>query len=543
MTFRFLSRFSSLRYTLAAALVLGLVGPSWLALENEKNEVHQRLSTELAADRERYGDLLLQALREPVWHLSPEFAAPVVDTLMRDGRVTKISVTLLPDHRVFVERAAPGVVKPPIVATVRAIQTQGKDVAHIKLEMSAANILERVADAEYRFYWRTGSSLVAALTLIFLAFYFRVMRPVERLVSQASALAGNRLNEPFDWRRLDEIGRVGRSLEDTRLALGRMFGELERVNSDLVQENEERRKAESLLAEHAAELEDRVLMRTKALSESNADLLATMGTLKTAQRELVESEKLASLGRLVAGVAHELNTPVGNALMVGSTLGHNVKELGEVIESGQLKKAVLSKFLKESAEACVLLERSLGQAAQLVTSFKQVAVDQTTAQRRKFDLAIVVQEILATLQPRFKKTPFKLDVHTEPDILLDSYPGQLGQVISNIVINAELHGFDGRDSGTIRIETHDLGDSVRLVIQDNGNGIPQAIQGKVFDPFFTTKMGTGGTGLGLNIVHGLVSRVLGGRITLESTETVGTSFILELPKTAPLVVDELVDAL
>ncbi|HLA36508.1 MAG TPA: hypothetical protein VJ001_16725, partial [Rhodocyclaceae bacterium] len=244
------TRFMSLRYTLAVALVLGLVGPSWIALEHEKQEVQQRLMEELKADLDRYADLLVQALREPVWHLSPEFGTPIVDTVMRDPRVARVRVTLAPQDWVFIERVHAESNKPPIFSASRSITAQGKNVARIVLDMSASNIYRRVSEAEHRFYWRTGFSLLGALTLIFLTFYLRLMRPVERLVKQSAELASNRLGAPFVWGRMDEIGRVGRCLEDTRQSLARMFAEVEKINADLLQENEERRKAEAALAKY-----------------------------------------------------------------------------------------------------------------------------------------------------------------------------------------------------------------------------------------------------------------------------------------------------
>lgn len=532
------TRFMSLRYTLALALVLGLVGPSWVALEHEKQEVQLRLMEELKADLERYADLLVQALREPVWHLSPEFGAPIVDTVMRDPRVARVRVTLAPQDGVFIERIHAESNAPPIFSAMRSIAAQGRDVARIELDMSAASIYRQVSEAEHRFYWRTGSSLLGALALIFLAFYLRFMRPVERLASQSAELASNHWGAPFVWDRVDEIGRVGRCLEDTRQSLARMFSEVQKINADLVQENQDRRKAEEALAKYAAELEDRVSERTQDLSASNEELTAALRHLTLTQRELVESEKLASLGRLVAGVAHELNTPIGNAVMVGSTLGDHVRDIKAQMESGQLKKSSLMRFMEETMGACVLLGRSLEQAAQLVANFKQVAVDQTSAQRREFDVETTLKEVLSTLRPRLKKTPFVLELKAATGLRMDSYPGQLGQVITNLVINAELHAYAGRMEGTISVEAEESGEHVRIVVRDNGCGIAEKIRGKIFDPFFTTKMGSGGTGLGLNIVHSLVTRVLGGRLTLESVEGAGSAFIMDLPKIAPLVVGE-----
>ena len=241
-----------------------------------------------------------------------------------------------------------------------------------------------------------------------------------------------------------------------------------------------------------------------------------------------------ALGSMVAGVAHELNTPIGNSLMVASHLVGICLKMKESIRAG-LKKSVLDEFIASTDSAGDVLVRNLGKAAELVSSFKQVAVDQTSSQRRGFQLAEMIAEVVTSLGPTIRKTPFIVEQDIADDISMDSYPGPLGQVVTNLINNGIIHGFDGRKTGRIRIEAGKPADDGQLVlkIRDDGNGIPADILPRIFDPFFTTKLGQGGSGLGLNIVHNVVFGVLGGRINAESSPGAGTCFTLVLPLLAP----------
>jgi PAS domain S-box-containing protein len=288
----------------------------------------------------------------------------------------------------------------------------------------------------------------------------------------------------------------------------------------------DRLAAEDALLELNATLESRVAART-------ADLTIAMEDLRRTQQELIQSEKLASLGAMVAGIAHELNTPVGNALMMNSTLAHNQLAFERQLDEG-LKRTQLNAFLLSVHEVTDLVDRNLRRTADLILSFKQVAVDQASEQRRRFKLDEIVHEISVTMGPGLRKSPYQLLNEVPPGILMDSYPGPLGQVLINLVHNALKHAFDGRENGQFRLQAELLGsDKLRLIFSDNGVGIPRQNIGHIFDPFFTTKLGQGGSGLGLSIVHNIVTGMLGGRIEVTSTPGMGTEFQIDLPLSAP----------
>lgn len=280
-------------------------------------------------------------------------------------------------------------------------------------------------------------------------------------------------------------------------------------------------------------LEFRVEERTAALIESNHQLEETVQHLSQARASLVQSEKLAGLGALVAGISHELNTPMGNALTVATTLAEETRKLENDVQAG-LKKSTLTQYLEVARTASDIIENNLHRAADLVSSFKQVAVDQSSSQRRRFNLQQNLSELLRTLQPTLKRQGCEVTLEIAADIELDSFPGPLAQVISNLINNALLHAFDNQPGGSITLSAQRSDDDrVNIILSDNGKGIPPENIGRIFDPFFTTRLGQGGSGLGLNIVHNMVTGILGGAILVDSIVGEGTRFSLSLPLTAP----------
>jgi len=301
----------------------------------------------------------------------------------------------------------------------------------------------------------------------------------------------------------------------------------------------DRKQAEAALLELNAQLEGRIEERTRSLSIANTELEQALTTVQLAQERLVasqdrlvQSEKLASLGSLVAGVAHELNTPIGNGRMAVSTLKERVVQFRRQIEQG-LKRSDLDAFVTQVDTGGAIALRNLERASELLSSFKQVAVDQTSDQRRRFRLREVVEEIVLTLQPSFKRSAHEVVCQVPDQIELDSYPGALGQVLTNLIQNAHIHGLEGVQRGRIDVRAELRGSEVCLSVADNGRGIPEASQRHVFDPFYTTKLGQGGSGLGLPIVRNIVSGALGGSIDFHNLDTGGVVFEVVLPLTAP----------
>lgn len=331
-----------------------------------------------------------------------------------------------------------------------------------------------------------------------------------------------------------EQGRYELSWRPTRVReFNRLAGAFGRMSRAIHEREAAIIASQAALQELNQNLEARVAERTEALERSNAELSAALDNLRRTQEELVNSEKMAALGALVAGVAHELGTPMGNALIAANTVRDQTRGLKRELEGG-LRRSALERYLDDTETANAIIERNLERAAQLVASFKQVAVDQSSAQRREFSLGEVVDEIVMTLRPSLKRLPYRMAVDVDRTVRLDSYPGALGQVLANLINNAVLHGFEGLHDGEIRIEGRlEDPDSVLLEVVDDGRGIPLELQRKIFEPFFTSRLGKGGSGLGLHIVHSLVTNVLGGSVSVDSQPGVGTRMRIRLPRQAP----------
>lgn len=294
----------------------------------------------------------------------------------------------------------------------------------------------------------------------------------------------------------------------------------------------DKRRMEQDLRAFNAELEDRIQRRTESLTQANEALQQAVDRLQHTQTQLVQAEKLASLGEMVAGVAHELNTPIGNGLMAISTLNHRAKGFRTQSEQG-LRRSDLAQFIAQVETAGDIATRNLQRASDLISSFKQVAVDQTSSQRRVFELSDLCQEILLTLQPMLKRTPYRVVCDVEAGVQLDSYPGPLGQVITNLIQNAVIHGLDGQAQGTVWLRARSHGAEWVLSVEDDGRGIAPDALGRVFDPFYTTRLGQGGSGLGLHIAHHVVSGVLGGCLEAANRAEGGACFTLQCPLKAP----------
>ncbi len=286
------------------------------------------------------------------------------------------------------------------------------------------------------------------------------------------------------------------------------------------------RQAETALAQLNSELEVRVAERTASLSEA-------LSNLQRAQEELVQSDKLASLGSVVAGVAHELNTPIGNSVLLASTLSQDIHQLEQAFRTGTLRKSEMQRYVADAERAAGLLELSLARASHLVASFKQVAIDQSSERRRRFALHELVWDICETMRAGMRQPEWTLDCSLVPDLQMDSYPGPLGQVISNLVQNAFLHGLRENTAGRVHVGMRRIDENnLELTVSDDGRGIEPEIIGRIFDPFFTTRLGQGGSGLGLSIVYRLVTNLLGGRISVESSPGQGSCFTIYLPAVA-----------
>lgn len=288
------------------------------------------------------------------------------------------------------------------------------------------------------------------------------------------------------------------------------------------QDISDRKKTEQILANYNRTLENQVAIRTEELSLALKDL-------KKAQKQLVESEKMASLGGLVAGIAHEINTPIGIGVTAASTLEEKTAEFNEIYRHGTMKRSQLEKFLDLAVRSSKMVLTNLERAAELIQSFKQVAVDQSSESKRSFHLKAYIKEILISLAPRIKRTKHHIDLRGDNKIVLHNYPGVLSQIITNLILNSLIHAYSPEDQGSIIIDFQQQQEQVIFTYADDGKGIEAENLSQIFDPFFTTKRGQGGSGLGLHLVYNLVTQKLQGTIECQSELNQGTIFLLKFP--------------
>lgn len=262
---------------------------------------------------------------------------------------------------------------------------------------------------------------------------------------------------------------------------------------------------------------------------------AALRNLRETQNSLIEAEKLAALGRLVAGVAHEVNNPVGISLTVASALERKTANFAMQVERGDLRRSSLNDFLNTARDASSQLVANLNRAAELIQSFKQVAADRNYSDQRTFDLGDLTEQVVMSLRPGLRKHNLTLNVDCEPNLMMNSYPGPYGQVLTNLFLNAVAHAFPDGKAGEVEIQVHASGnDYVEVIFADNGCGMSLDVRRRAFDPFFTTRRDQGGTGLGLHIVYSIVTNRLGGRLSLDSAPGNGTRIQMILPRVAPL---------
>ncbi|MDQ0888410.1 two-component system NtrC family sensor kinase [Paenibacillus sp. V4I9] len=285
-------------------------------------------------------------------------------------------------------------------------------------------------------------------------------------------------------------------------------------------------KASPEIAEVSEAFNDMV----KNLDERYHELQQVLKTLQVTQDHLVQSEKMGALGNLVAGVSHEINTPIGIGVTAVSYLDQKTKEFKSLYETGKMKKSDLEQFLSITQETNAMVQSNLERASSLVRSFKQISVDQSVEVKRTFHLKEYLEGIISSLKPTIKKTRLRVDVYCDNELILYTYPGALSQIITNLVMNSLNHAYAIEEEGslTIRVENHQ--DYIILAYTDDGKGMMQEVLDQIFDPFFTTSRGKGGTGLGMNIVYNLVTQSLNGTIEGSSTLGQGSLFTITIPK-------------
>ncbi len=368
-----------------------------------------------------------------------------------------------------------------------------------------------------------GILIVTTVLSIILFLLLRVIiKPIKALTKLSLEISNGNLNTKTNIKSSDEIGILYNSFMKMRNSIS------EKIKF-LYIENEERKLAEEQLAVAVSELNIHKKTLEVTVKQRTSELEDSLHNLKETQKQLIESEKMSSLGYLVAGIAHEVNTPIGIGVTAASHLSDETKILKELQNTNTLSQSKFTGYMDSTIESTQMILSNLVRAAKIIQSFKQVAVDQSSEEKRKFKIQKFIDEVLISTYSKFKHTKHQINVNCPVDFVIDSYPGALSQILTNLLINSLIHGFEKLDSGTITIDIKNENDRVILVYSDTGKGISPSHINKIFDPFFTTKRGQGGSGLGLNITYNLISQTLKGTISCQSNYGEGVTFILNFP--------------
>ncbi|ATZ72762.1 HAMP domain-containing histidine kinase [Idiomarina sp. X4] len=377
------------------------------------------------------------------------------------------------------------------------------------------------------FMWRSIAVAVVVALVTLLACWLATLRLRKAIVQPLDSV-------------VDVVSQVARDknyslrLPSSQLAEFDTMAQAFNTMLDRVQQHITRqRRAEEEASQLNTQLEQQVTQRTQALKESNSELLKTLEQLHQYQGQLVESEKMASLGDMVAGIAHEVNTPIGLSVTASTLLQDKLAVMQEKFDAKRISTSEFERFLTDCDENLQIIYRNLNRAADLVTSFKQVAVDQSSEVDRDIEINSFMNDVLMSVKPRrLNPEHFPINVHCAGDIQVRAKAGPLNQILMNLIINSMVHAFEGREKGQIDISFQLVNDNeLEIIYTDNGQGVDADISRKIFDPFVTTKRGSGGSGLGLHLVYNLVTQVLGGNIHFFSEENNGVEFIIRFPVT------------
>jgi len=434
---------------------------------------------------------LAKVIAIPTWNLDQQFISSYLEQYALDPYIECIE--LLSDANLK-EYAPKGCTHPKSNASLHseAILYEGQYigvvVASYTIELDKDRLL-------FILLSRIPIAFVALLSIFivfFSVFRRRVMVPIESMIRSLEEFQKTNIHQPVDWDSQDEIGTLVTTFNRTQ-------------------------------AQQA--IHDEMLLSAKEKAER------AFQELQNTQEQLVESEKMASLGSLVAGISHEINTPLGVARTSASHVEDALKQVQEQFESGAITKQDLDDFLHLANDGIKLMTVNLMRASELMTSFKQVSSDQSHDEIRTFNLYEYLQETLYTLKPNLKKYRVAVLLDCDQHLTITSYPGAIAQIMTNLIMNSLIHAYELEDHGEIRIEVSLKEDSIQIHYQDNGKGMSADVQQRIFDPFFTTRRGEGGTGLGMHIIYNLVNHKLKGRIKVSSEVGRGTHFDIVIPKT------------
>ena len=481
------------------------------------------------------------SLEEPLWHLNHDTLISVCDSFFQKDSVSQIIVQDLSLGIMYERKTYAASHSDDFLVTLeKDIMHNNKKIGSIHFTMTRYYMDEQNKQNVLINYVQMFL-LVFFLTTILIMIISRITRPLSDLKTAFEQVAES--NDDFmpqiEVKGSDEIADLTKGFNTMSYNIFDARNSIRQLN-EVLEDKVELRTLELNIKNQELHDSLEVLTTTQnELIDSNTSLSKTLKELQEIQDLLIESGKMAMLGELVAGIAHEINTPVGVSLTVSSYIEKELKQMLKKVNSNTLTKKEFTTTLTSLQESSASVVRNLLRAGELISSFKQVAVDQTSHSVRRFNFFEYVDEIFLNLKSQFKNRKIELINRCPEELNLVSYPGAYSQILTNLIMNSLIHAFDGDDAGKITIDVEEYDNTLKITFSDNGHGIPEEYVQKIFNPFFTTKRGYGGTGLGLNLTFNITTNVLKGKIICESEVDKGTTFIMSVPYHHPDINEEL----
>ena len=513
----------NIRIIVLIALFIGLAIPMLFTTIYLQNIYEENLKNKLVKTHEELIKTISSGLSRPMWEFRHDNAKKLVEPIFKNEDILEIKVVDSKyDDIIFLHFKKKKLLNNSYCPKSKNILFEENIVLNkiklgkIFMNVSTCKIDYQIMEQHSNLWLTMGVQFIISFMILFLLIHFKIIEPVKKLIKQSNALSQKNLNNPFKWEQNDEIGLLGQSLENTRQALLVLFNK----------EQESKDKIEKL----NKNLELKVESRAKKLIKVNNELTQTIDNLKMTQEQLVHSEKMASLGNMVAGIAHEMNTPIGIGITGATHFQEITKEIKKSYEENNISQNEFEEYLSTSENLANAINKNLERASETIRSFKKIAVEQNIEDMREINLYEYTKDFVNSMYGTLLKTKIRIDVDVDSKINIYYSPGSYVQLLMILVTNSLLHGYDEGDSGLIGISIKENNDMIIIEYRDNGKGIDINNIKHIYEPFFTTKRGHGGSGLGLNILYNIIANSYNGQIKCKSKLGEGVKFIITLPQ-------------
>lgn len=494
----------------------------WVTKTESEKEIQDKLTTNSRLASLVYANTL--------WNYNYEGMADIANAMMLDPEIGLVTVRTFSGREVYSKKAQGLGYEPAFISRMEIpINYQNQPIGIVAVGVTT----HFRQDALRQELLRIALYLTVTITafgIVISRVAMSVTAPILKLEQSAEELAHGKLEQRIVIESRDEIGSLAEKFNDMAGSLSALISERDEVTEELIAMNEAQALSHTQLEQKVEERTAELTALNQELMAINDELVSTLERLKKTQQQLIHSEKMAALGGLVAGMSHEISTPIGIAVTGVSYVQKELKQISKQLKAGTLKRAEFEEFISESIIFIQTSEKNLERADLLIRSFKQISADQTTEDMRQFNVKAYLDELILSLNPLLRNKTHQVIIECPESLEITSCPGIIAQILTNFITNSLRHGFESDFSGIIRIRMDKFGSLYTLTYSDNGRGMSKDVLEQIYDPFFTTKRGAeGGTGLGLHLVYNIVTKKLGGEIKCFSEPEKGVSFIITFP--------------